>query len=217
MGLLRFIKESIKEGYDEAKAEHEQGAATYQELKAAPITLEKKALALACPMREVLLSSDMGGFSPHLYKLGMLDSKQKKEARDLLARDFDIYGKEEIEHNQLIQARQKLFAEWEKDDQEVDTATLLTLANVHLYILTTAIDADYITFDQVQTDISTLVDTLTQKLHVDSWQTYAALFKQGEEQLAINNRLGRKLIHSRIRWLLEDEESPWVNLNWADQ
>lgn len=211
MGLWQFVKESLKEGYEEAKAEQQQELERYQTIKQAPITLEKKAIAYACPFRKVLMQSHLGDQAPHLYQLGMLSEKEKAETKNLLERDFAIRGGETASKQTTIEELEVLLTE----AQAPDYSLVLTSASIQLYILTATVDVDYLTWEEIKAEAARLVEMIENETDTHSWQQFADRFLAGEEQLGINNSLGRKLLKSRVQWLLTDEESPWKVVPWS--
>ena len=218
MGIFSFIKESIQAGYEEAQEEHNQEVASYLQIKDSPVTAEKRALALACPFRKVLISSKMGGFSPHLYKLGVLDEKEKESTKKLLQRDLDITDMESL-HQNTMNVILQLFAELENDeagDKEVLFDLLVAAASIDLYAITAGIDVGYVTWEEMSPHITMLMEVVLKQSDTHSWQQFGERFLRGERELGFNNALGRKLLESRVEWLLQDEESPWINIQWEE-
>lgn len=217
MGLFSFIKNAIQEGIDEAKEELKQEAEEYQKYKNEPVTLEKKAIALACPFREILISSSLAGFAPHLYKLGVLTDKEKDEAKKLLSRDFNISNDENFKKykDEFINSLNVLISV-NKENKDIYSSLVVASASIELYILTAGIDVGYVAWEDVQPAIIKLVETITKQSGTHSWEQFAKRFLEGEKEAGINNVLGRKVMQSRVKWLLSDEESPWINLKWEE-
>ena len=215
MGLFKFIKEAIQEGVNEAKEEMAAEKRQYQDIKEAPVSVEKKMVAYACPLREVLISSSLAGSKPHLYKLGMLDDREKKSVRELLIRDFDIHNAQDVKEKAIALSFSSLITQLESAGDEDGSSVKLALTSIQLYIYAAAVDVEYVTFSEIESDALKMIDKIENECGVDSWAAFAEAFTQGERVLQLNNSLGQRVIQSRIKWLLEDEESPWSAMTWA--
>lgn len=212
MGIFKFFKEAFEEGAQEAKQEHAEELALYEELKNSNQNkVEKTAVALACPFRELLISSNLAGKSPHLFKTGMLIEKDKQNAQKMLQRDFDINNIQtlEVNSNEFAQVLNNI----PKEAPEYSSIQV-AISSIQLYIFTAAIDIGYITWEQAKPKIIHYINNILQIKAITSWQIFADYFTRGEETLGLNNAMGRKLIKTRINWLLSNEDSPWLNLNW---
>ena len=219
MGLIRFIKESIREGYEEAKQEHQQELELYQQIKQEPISLEKMAIALACPFREILMSTNFAGNAPHLYKLGMLTDKEKADTRQMLEQNFAITDATDFQ-NELNEMAEITFSIAEncqnnRHRDNPDYVPMYTaMACISLFQILAGIDVEYMKWEKAQPYIDKLVNSILQLDELNSWDKYASYVLKGEEEMEINGVLGRKVIKLRINWLLTDEESPWINMPW---
>lgn len=227
--MFKFVKElwgslteGINEGIEETKREKLASDGLRESLVRSPLTLEKHALAFACPFREIMIDSSDSGFSPHLYGFGYLSDKEKNSLKGLLIRDFDI-----TDGKTALVAVGSLIGPWTGQDEEETQEQAEALepfrsveymtfsCSTALYILTSAIELGYLDQKEEEGVMRSLVVAILD-LELTSWKDFGDMFTAGEKIVGINNPVGRKFFKMSIKRLLNDEKSPWVNLPWEN-
>ena len=207
--MFKFIKElieSFKEGIEEGKAELKaEEQAEYEAVEGliskfkeqGKPTLENLSLALSCPFRSVLTS----GEPIRLMEFGQLNEKGVKSLRKLLKRDFGI--KDVADVSNVLEELE------DAHDEEDNLARSIFLSGLNLYILTSAVEVGYITFEEIEDFCNEEVSFISS--HVNSWQQFGELFMKGE---CINNAIGRLFLKKNIQLLLKKKTSPWCIFSW---
>lgn len=207
--MFKFIKElieSFKEGIEEGKAELKaEEQAEYEAVEGliskfkeqGNPTLENLFLALSCPFRSVLTL----GEPIRLMEFGHLEEKEVESLRKLLKRDFGI--KDATDVSNVLEELEDAHAE------EHNLARSVFLSGLNLYILTSAVEVGYITFEEIEDFCNEEVSFISS--HVDSWQQFGELFMKGE---CINNAIGRLFLKKNIQLLLKKKTSPWCIFSW---
>lgn len=207
--MFKFIKEiieSFKEGITEGKAELEaEKQAEYEAVEGliskfkeqGNPTLENLFLALSCPFRSVLTL----GEPIRLMEFGHLEEKEVESLRKLLKRDFGI--KDAADVSNVLEELE------DAHDEEDNLARSVFLSGLNLYILTSAVEVGYITFEEIEDFCNEEVSFISS--HVDSWQQFGELFMKGE---CINNAIGRLFLKKNIQLLLKKKTSPWCIFSW---
>lgn len=209
--MFKFIKElieSFKEGIEEGKAELKaEEQAEYEAVEGliskfkeqGNPTLENLFLALSCPFRSVLTL----GEPIRLMEFGHLEEKEVKSLRKLLKRDFGI--KDAADVSNVLEELE------DAHDEEDNLARSVFLSGLNLYILTSAVEVGYITFEEIEDFCNEEVSFISS--HVDSWQQFGELFMKGE---CINNAIGRLFLKKNIQLLLKKKTSPWCIFSWEN-
>ncbi|WP_455063374.1 hypothetical protein [Prevotella fusca] len=207
--MFKFIKElieSFKEGIEEGKAELKaEEQAEYEAVEGliskfkeqGNPTLENLFLALSCPFRSVLTL----GEPIRLMEFGHLEEKEVESLRKLLKRDFGI--KDAADVSNVLEELE------DAHDEEDNLARSVFLSGLNLYILTSAVEVGYITFEEIEDFCNEEVSFISS--HVDSWQQFGELFMKGE---CINNAIGRLFLKKNIQLLLKKKTSPWCIFSW---
>ena len=207
--MFKFIKEiieSFKEGVTEGKAELEaEKQAEYEAVhgliskfkEQGNPTLENLFLALSCPFRSVLTL----GEPIRLMEFGHLEEKEVESLKKLLKRDFGI--KDAADVSNVLEELE------DAHDEEDNLARSVFLSGLNLYILTSAVEVGYITFEEIEDFCNEEVSFISS--HVDSWQQFGELFMKGE---CINNAIGRLFLKKNIQLLLKKKTSPWCIFSW---
>lgn len=207
--MFKFIKElieSFKEGIEEGKAELKaEEQAEYEAVEGliskfkeqGNPTLENLFLALSCPFRSVLTL----GEPIRLMEFGHLEEKEVESLRKLLKRDFGI--KDAADVSNVLEELE------DAHDKEDNLARSVFLSGLNLYILTSAVEVGYITFEEIEDFCNEEVSFISS--HVDSWQQFGELFMEGE---CINNAIGRLFLKKNIQLLLKKKTSPWCIFSW---
>lgn len=207
--MFKFIKElieSFKEGIEEGKAELKaEEQAEYEAVEGliskfkeqGNPTLENLFLALSCPFRSVLTL----GEPIRLMEFGHLEEKEVESLRKLLKRDFGI--KDAADVSNVLEELE------DAHDEEDNLARSVFLLGLNLYILTSAVEVGYITFEEIEDFCNEEVSFISS--HVDSWQQFGELFMKGE---CINNAIGRLFLKKNIQLLLKKKTSPWCIFSW---
>ncbi|WP_392563604.1 hypothetical protein RHO13_09750 [Orbus wheelerorum] len=213
MGIFKFLKEAYQEGVAEGKQELMNELKLYEEIKNNNNIMEKSAIALACPFREIHVSSALANKSPHLFKTGVLTDKNIKAVKKILLRDFDIYDTQTLSINS-----QKFDETLNLMDENCDeyAPVIVAVSSIKLHIFTASIDVGFTTWSESKVEITSCIKNILQIEDITSWQKYADYFLLGEKVLGLNNSLGRKLIKTSINGLLSNDDSPWLNLNWNE-
>lgn len=201
--FFREMKESIQEGVDEAKAEiaaeNEERAHLIDDILSREMpSFENIVLALSCPFRKVLTVGD----DLRLFTFGQMTKKEMDDFKKIMFRDFNVLDEESMK-SALKEMDRMLCIDGVSND-------VFRLA-IQLYIITSSADAGFINLkdyeDECKQNMKEIV--LNQDLH--SWEDFAEKFMEGE---CINKAFGRKIIHSNIKKLLTEEDSPWVIFPW---
>lgn len=203
--FLKEIKQAIMEGLEEAKEEirHEEAERKKEDDKrkeekeaiySEPLSLEKLALALSCPMREILIPGD----SARLFKFFALSDDDKKGAEKILKRDFDICDGESLAGSVLE------FQEFEKS---------VFINSILLYQITSGVDLGYASFDDYREECEQLIREIVENDSVNSWEDFSREFSDGD---VINHAIGKKFISKASNKLLKVEDSPWTRYRWED-
>ncbi len=207
--MFKFIKElieSFKEGIEEGKAELKaEEQAEYEAVEGliskfkeqGNPTLENLFLALSCPFRSVLTL----GEPIRLMEFGHLEEKEVESLKKLLKRDFGI--KDAADVSNVLEELE------DAHDEEDNLARSVFLSGLNLYILTSAVEVGYITFEEIEDFCNEEVSFISS--HVDSWQQFGELFMKGE---CINNAIGRLFLKKNIQLLLKKKTSPWCIFSW---
>ncbi|AKU70643.1 DUF1266 domain-containing protein [Prevotella fusca JCM 17724] len=207
--MFKFIKElieSFKEGIEEGKAELKaEEQAEYEAVEGliskfkeqGNPTLENLFLALSCPFRSVLTL----GEPIRLMEFGHLEEKEVESLKKLLKRDFGI--KDAADVSNVLEELE------DAHDEEDNLARSIFLSGLNLYILTSAVEVGYITFEEIEDFCNEEVSFISS--HVDSWQQFGELFMKGE---CINNAIGRLFLKKNIQLLLKKKTSPWCIFSW---
>lgn len=204
--LVDAAKEGLEEGREEARAElaAEKAAAEKVRKDIGEIktpTLENVAIALSCPLRSVLTS----GSELRLFRFNQLSEEERESLKKLLKRDFGITQQGDIE---------EVIEEWRSVHVlEGGLAERIFLASLNLYLLTSAVDVQYVDFSSVEALCERYASEILYEEDVNSWEKFANLYMEGE---CINNFLGRRYLQKNIDSLLKDELSPWKLLRWED-
>lgn len=201
--FFKEIKEAIKEGLEEAKAEVIAENEAKEEIQNRVLSqempdIENISLALSCPFREMLTTGD----NLRLFAFGQMDEKEKQSFRKLLYRDFEI--QDEASMKQAIDKMDNML------NAEGISNTVFRAA-INIYIITSSADLGFITFADYQEKCQKNIEEITMNEAIDSWEAFAEQFMEGE---CINNTLGRKLLQSSMKKLLNEKDSPWVIFPW---
>lgn len=121
--------------------------------------------------------------------------------RKLLKRDFGI--KDAADVSNVLEELE------DAHDEEDNLARSVFLSGLNLYILTSAVEVGYITFEEIEDFCNEEVSFISS--HVDSWQQFGELFMKGE---CINNAIGRLFLKKNIQLLLKKKTSPWCIFSW---
>lgn len=227
--MFKFIKElwgslteGINEGIEEAKREKLAKDGLKESLIRSPLTLEKHAIAFACPFREIMINSLDSGFSAHLYGFGHLSDKEKDSLKSLLIRDFGI-----TDGKTALVAIGSLIGPWTDQDKEETQEQAEALeafrsveyvtfsCSTSFYILTSAIELGYLDQKEEEGVMESLANAILD-LDLNSWEDFGNMFMAGEKIVGINNPAGRRFFKTSIKRLLNDEKSPWVNMPWEN-
>lgn len=214
--FLKEIVESFKEGMEEGREEfvEEEKLAVeernrYELKKKASVTMERRALAFACPMRWHLINSGQGNLEPHLYKLGELKPAEQDSVRKILLRDFDI------DDNADTVDIDNVLIDFSDGFNKDCVADLVFKSSVELYIITACVDVGYIKFSDYQNDIEFFIGDIC-SCNLKSWEEFGEKFIEGEDKYGSNDFCGKKFLEHGVKHLLTHAESPWVNLSWSD-
>ena len=218
IAFVQGIREGIQEDKEEKQKEQLKKADGIKETEEKVETnimkprgvdvplLERVTIALACPFREIQISSKGEG-EPHLQRLGRLDDDEKESLKKVLSRDFDFSFDVEGYDSVGIQMLGVL--------SRLDGTSwgVVMTTSIQLHIITACVDLGYIRFD----DYKNLACYYIQKIRncdLQSWKEYADEFLKEEKNSGLNGRFGRMLLKYQTGRLLEKEDSPWVNLPW---
>lgn len=169
-------------------------------------TLEKMALAFACPFRAVQINSEYDTQSPHLFKLGQLKSEDRKSLQECLDRDFGLsINADNVKKNIFDTLEHLANYGWDP----------VFRISIQLHILTACADLEIVEFDQYTDLVLGLIQEIV-RCNIWSWEEYAEAFIKGEKKAHLNNFIGRCLLKYCTGRLLEGKGSPWVVHSWED-
>lgn len=209
--MFKYIKElieAIKEGLTEGEAEYEAEKRAQSQVDSEAIqkvkqqdepTIENVSIALSCPFRSLLTS----GSVMRLLEFGWLTDNERKSFKKILKRDFGLKDSDDV--FQVMDALDESYG----DDESLERSVFL--AGLNLYVLTSAVEVEYLSFSDVESLCSKQIGMICKDAHVESWAHYASLFMEGE---CINNAIGRKFLKKNINSLLTEDSSPWQIFPW---
>lgn len=212
--FLKELKDSFKEGAEEAKIEAEANEAlevSHLEkldtvLRQPTPTLENVVVALSCPLRETFVSGDV----ITLFILNEISEKEVNNLKKLLVRDFNIVDKDDV--RLYVQTT---FIEWKKITI-VDIATFnlkVYVACQMLYTITSSIEVGYITLDTYVDKLNEIKNWLFSQNQIQTWEDYGKAVVAGDDT---NNKLGKKILTSSCNKLLKASDSPWSIYTWSN-
>lgn len=169
-------------------------------------TLEKIALAFACPFRAVQINSEYDTQSPHLFKLGQLKSEDRKSLQECLNRDFKLSVESADAKKDMINILEQLAVSgWDP----------VFRMSIQLHVLTACADLEIVDFNQYANLAFGLIQEIV-RCSLWSWEDYADAFLKGEKKAHLNNFIGRCLLKYCTGQLLEGKGSPWIVNPWGD-
>lgn len=217
MGIYHNFRDSVGE-YKTVGQRRKFEDIQFQNLKHGPVTLEKVAIALACPLRSLMMDSQLAGKLPHLYALGWLDSKEIKRVKRSLQRDFYVDSpKEFLENSQDLSfngawLREKAESFVTQEEQRRLGAMVVAYASIELHGLLAGIDVGYASWEQLEPVIIQRVETITSTCEVNTWLNFADHFHDGERQLRFTD-FSECDLSAELYALLKDRDSPWRYLD----
>lgn len=211
--MFKAIKNFFKEIKDELAEEAAEKAKADEEklatILALPNSLERQAIALACPLRSFFIMTEWPPL--YLHQLGVLSDRQKVDLAKYLERDFDVTDEDSFH---LALGKWVLGGlAWSLDDLEAFQDVQTFHASVGLYLLTTSVDLGYVTFEDYQVLAAFLVQAIANRHQ--TWEEFAQAI---EAEDFINHGLGKKILTKESQSLLaaDNETSPWRLLAWSD-
>jgi Protein of unknown function (DUF1266) len=215
--LIESVKEGVEEGKAEAKQEAEEQSTAKLEQQAFDLSLlnatsltERFAVALAAPYRHVF-SSEMRHAkeeSRQAYRFQYINllGETSKEWRSLLERDFSV-SDEQTASRVILEFQNKL----NSDSVDNDKSAVWIVRGCYL-IITSAV-LEYLPHSHAYDLIQPFASSASKSFL--SWEDLGTSFLRGEKTEPGSNFLGRKVLSDAITDLLNNELSPWVELEWV--
>lgn len=196
---------------------------------------EKFGTALGAPFRVVIFGDWMTIFNKaeenekypvHLYTFGsyLQRAKYEKDLQQCIERDFDI-----IDNSSAIHTLSAFFthAGLSKQDTILENTyhrlgldmwnldlpgVPAVMASVLSHIISAATDSGYLE----KQDALQILDKVIAyaKIHYDNWTDFETNFLIGEQNVGLNNSLGRSVLAKYTKFLSEKKGSPWQNIEW---
>jgi Protein of unknown function (DUF1266) len=215
--LIDSVKEGVAEGKAEAKQEAEETSKAIIGQQALDLSLlnatsftERFAVALAAPYRHVF-SSEMRHAkeeSRKAYRFLYINllGKTSKEWRNLLERDFSVLD-EQTAARVILDFQNNL----ESDSVDNDKAAVWIVRGC--YLIVTGAALEFFPHRHAYDLIQPFANAASKRF--SSWEDFGTSFLRGEKTEPGSNFLGRKVLSDAINDLINNELSPWVELDWA--
>lgn len=245
--FFRELWSGARKGLDEAKEEmahnavlaaHDSAKIVDQKLLKTVPYAEQFGTALGAPFRTIVFGdwftvfgskNDDGTYPVHLYQFGDYPKQPEYQSEflKLLKRDFGIedagsclavlafyFNLLDIPASgtALKSASEQISpAMW---DIRKPGADALAIA-VASHLITAATDAGLLSKSAALTMLEKLSDCAG--LRFNSWETYSQCFLEGENNVGLNNKIGRSYLKRYIGYLRGKVGSPWNNVRWIER
>jgi Protein of unknown function (DUF1266) len=215
--LLDSVKEGVAEGKAEAKQEAEDQSKAKLEQQAFDMSLlnatsstERFAVALAAPYRQVF-SSEMRQAkeeSRKAYRFLYINllGETSKEWRNLLERDFSVTD-EQTAARVILDFQNNI----ESDPTNNDKVAVWIVRGCYLIVTSAALE--YFPHSHAYDLIQPFANAASKRF--SSWEDFGTSFLRGEKTEPGSNFLGRKVLSDAVTDLLNNELSPWKELEWV--
>ena len=232
--LIASAKEGWQEGLDEVAAEETNSIQPGGFTEAPDVAhAESFGVGLAAPFRVVtfgdwfsVMDKNKGDdqYPPHLYQFGDYPTLEEKrgELAASIKRDFGIEGRESCLNilaglyrlldlptaNTPMEGYEGEAFEWKMDQPHA--AVLATVVAAH--VATAGTDVGYLPKAEAQAVLDDLRQFI-QPRYTD-WHAFGDAFLLGEQNVGLNNAMGRKVLTKYVGYLRAKPGSPWNNLAW---
>jgi hypothetical protein len=241
--LLNAAKEGAREAQEELAQEREMDNASTEQVNSKELLNdisydEQFGTALGAAFRVIVFgdwftvfgsASDDGSYPVHLYQFGNYprQAEYRNEFVKLLKRDFAIEDRESC--FQILAAYFNLLGikikgivlegredqigsvSWDIGKPGVDALAVAVVS----HIVTAATDVDYLSKPVAMEMLKSLSSYA--RLHFVDWSSFSDKFLEGEQQIGLNNNIGKSYLKRYIGYLREKVGSPWKNVVWNSQ
>lgn len=176
------------------------------------------------------ISDDDEMYPIHLYTFGNYPKleEHKNDFKKVLKRDFGITDKETcleilsllfeigaVKKNDTILKSIEITNELDGHmwDMTKDGSKAL-LSAVLSHIVSASVDVGYIDKVNALNFMQNII--LYVKEHCSNWETYASDFFIGENNIGLNNKIGKSYLKKYVGYLKDKKGSPWNNIPWKN-
>lgn len=182
------------------------------------LTIESVALAFACPLRSMYLTSDLAEGQELLQVSGKLNQKEVQRFKRILERDFYITSAADFQKHQndlthnaawlINRANTKM----KPMEEEYFRAMMVAYSSLELFGLMTAIEVGYTSWLAVERIVIKRLQAILLSCGVESWRDFANYFLEGQKYLGISS-MKTSEVDLELYDLIYNLDSPWQQID----